>query len=129
MKKPLLIVVFLSLFGVTVALASYPVNENVLLVNSIQASTTTSLVHGMQVATIVFQGPQGKFGQIVLSPVQPFASNIEYKVGNQILQISAIRFQAAFGLVSGQVICTGSATDANGNNVVPFQKKIAIWSN
>ena len=109
---------------------SYPVNfPDVLLVNSITASTTVSLVDGMQVSTTKFNTAAGLLGTITLSPVQPTATNIELKAGNQVLQIAKINFQAAFGLVSGEVTCSGSGTDQNGNDPAPFQKQIATWNN
>lgn len=130
MKKSFLIVVFL-LFSVNVALASYPVNYSyVLLANGVTASTEVSLMEGMQIGTITFQGADGsEMGTVTLSPVQPTATNLEYRVGSQTLQISNISFQAAFGLQQGEVTCAGSATDQNGNNNAPFQKQIASWSN
>lgn len=107
---------------------SYPVTQESLLVNSITANTTVAIVNGMQVSTTTFNTAAGLLGTITLSPVQPTATNVEFKAGTQVLQISKINFQAAFGLVSGEVSCSGSATDQGGNNT-PFQKQIASWSN
>ncbi len=109
---------------------SYPVNfPDVLLVNTITASTTVALVNGMQVSTTEFKTSAGLLGTVTLSPVQPTATNIEMKVGNQVLQIAKINFQAAFGLVSGEVTCSGSGTDPQGKDPAPFQKQIATWNN
>ncbi|MHA7056090.1 hypothetical protein ACWGOQ_0002650 [Aquimarina sp. M1] len=108
---------------------SYPVTQESLLVNSITANTTVAIVSGMQVSTTTFNTAAGLLGTITLSPVQPTATNVEFKAGSQVLQIAKINFQAAFGLVSGEVSCSGSATDQNGGNNTPFQKQIASWSN
>jgi hypothetical protein len=109
---------------------AYPVNfPNVLLVNSITASTTVSIVSGMQVATITFNNASGLLGTVTLSPVQPTATNVEFKTGGQVLFLSQVYFQAAFGLVSGFVNCTGTGTDPAGKDSTPFQKQIASWTN
>ncbi len=109
---------------------SYPVEKkNVLLVNSVTASTTINLVDGMQVSKTVFSTAAGDLGTVTLSPVQPSASNIEYKAGKQSVQISNISFRAAFGLDQGQVTTSGTATDQDGNNEAPFNKQICSWNN
>jgi len=109
---------------------AYPANfPNVLLVNSMTASTTISLVNGMQIAVITFNNAAGLLGTITLSPVQPVATDVEFKTGNQSLYISKANFQAAFGIVSGQVTLTGTGTDQEGKDPSSFQKQVATWSN
>ena len=109
---------------------SLPVTiKDVPLCNSILATTNVKLVSEMQVATVQFKSAVGKLGEIILSPTQPVATNLEYKVGNQVLKIEKINFQAAFGLNSGEVQCKGSATDQQGNNPVVFGRQIASWEN
>ncbi|MET1254985.1 hypothetical protein [Aliikangiella maris] len=109
---------------------SYPVNcDNVLLVNSVTASTTVNLVDNMQVATVKINTAAGLLGTITLSPVQPTATNIEYKAGEQVVQISSITFHAAFGLTEGQVSIVGNATNQQGADTAPYSKQICSWSN
>lgn len=109
-------------------MATYPYTQNALLVNSVTSNTIVSIVSGMQVAQITFSNASGVLGEVTLSPVQPTASNIEYKRGNQVLQIANITFRAQFGLDQGQVTCNGSATDQDGKNPAPFNAQICSWS-
>ncbi|MDI1255423.1 MAG: hypothetical protein PSV16_04920 [Flavobacterium sp.] len=109
---------------------AYPANfPNFLLTNSLTCSTTISLVGGMQVATIQFNNQAGLLGTITLSPVQPAATDVEFKRGNQVVYISRAYFQAAFGLTQGQVTVTGTSTDPDGKDLTPFQGQVASWSN
>ncbi|KLT69166.1 MULTISPECIES: hypothetical protein [Flavobacterium] len=109
-------------------MATYPYSQDALLVNSIKATTVVSIVSGMQVSVTTFTSPAGDLGKITLSPVQPTATNVEFKAGAQKLQIDLISFRAQFGLDSGQVTCSGRATDQDGNNETAFAKQIATWS-
>lgn len=107
---------------------TYPYTQQAMLVNSIQSTTVVSIMGGMQVAQITFTTAAGNLGEITLSPVQPTASNVEFKRGQQVLQIANITFRAQFGFDQGQVTCNGSATDQNGQNPAPFNAQIASWS-
>jgi len=108
---------------------AYPANfPNVLLVNSITVSTTVTLVNGMQVATVTFNTSAGLMGTITLSPVQTTATGLEYKAGKQVLSLSQVTFQAAFGLEQGSVVCVGSATNQQGTDNTSFDKQVATWS-
>ncbi|WP_127339188.1 hypothetical protein [Flavobacterium cupreum] len=109
-------------------MATYPYSQDALLVNSIKATTVVSIVSGMQVSVTTFTSPAGNLGSITLSPVQPTATNVEFKAGSQKLQIDIISFRAQFGLDSGQVTASGRATDQDGNNETAFAKQIAAWS-
>jgi hypothetical protein len=108
---------------------AYPVNVDTMLVNSITSNCNVQLVGGMQVATITFTTPAGLLGTVTLSPVQPTATNLEFKAGQQVLQISNITFRAAFGFDKGQVTIAGTGTDQNGNDPAAFNKQIGTWSN
>jgi len=108
---------------------SYPVNVDTLLVNSVSSNCNVQLVGGMQVATITFSTAAGFLGSLTLSPVQPSATNLEFKAGQQVLQITSIIFRAAFGFDKGQVSVNGSATDQNGKDPALFNKQICTWSN
>lgn len=109
-------------------MATYPYSQDSMLVNSIKSTTVVSIMSGMQVAVVTFTSPAGNLGSITLSPVQPTASNVEFKAGSQTLQIDIISFRAQFGFDSGQVTCSGRATDQDGKNETPFSKQIASWS-
>ncbi len=109
-------------------MATYPYSQDAMLVNSITTTTKVSIVSGMQVSTTTFNSPAGLLGTITLSPVQPTATNVEFKAGNQTLQIDIISFRAQFGFDAGQVTCSGRATDQDGKNETPFSKQIATWS-
>ena len=106
----------------------YPYTQSANLVNSVTTTTVVSLSGGMQVAQVSFNNPSGLLGQITLSPVQPTASNVEFKRGNQIVLVQQISFRAAFGFDAGQVTCEGEATDQDGKNKTPFNAQIASWS-
>ncbi|MES2382770.1 MAG: hypothetical protein V4538_17115 [Bacteroidota bacterium] len=109
-------------------MATYPYSQTSMLVNSIQSTTVVSIMSGMQVAVITFTSPAGNLGSITLSPVQPTATNVEFKAGLQSLQIDLISFRAQFGFDSGQVTANGRATDQDGKNETAFAKQIATWS-
>lgn len=109
-------------------MATYPYTQQALLVNSITSTTVVSIISGMQVAAVTFTSPAGNLGEITLSPVQPSASNVEFKAGKQRLMISNLSFRAAFGLDQGQVTISGTATDQDGNNDTAFAKQICSWS-
>ena len=109
-------------------MATYPYTQNAILVNNIQSTTVVSIVSGMQVATITFNSPSGVLGSITLSPVQPTASNLEFQAGSQTLLISNISFRAQFGFDTGQVTCSGSGTNQEGQNETAFSMQIASWS-
>lgn len=109
-------------------MATYPYTQNAILVNGIQSTTVVSIVSGMQVASITFTSTAGNLGSITLSPVQPTASNIEFGAGSQTLQITNISFRAQFGFDTGQVSCSGSGTDLEGQNETAFSMQIASWS-
>jgi len=107
---------------------TYPYKQSTMLVNSITADTIVSLNNGMQVAQVTFNTAAGPLGQVTLSPVQPIANNIEFKRGEQVLQIVQITFQAAFGFDNGQVSANGQATDQQGKNPTPFESLVASWA-
>jgi hypothetical protein len=107
---------------------TYPYTQQAMLVNSITSTTVISIQAGMQVATVTFANASGNLGEITLSPVQPTASNVEFKRGSQVLQITTISFRAQFGFDPGQVTCAGSATDQDGKNSTPFNAQICSWS-
>lgn len=109
-------------------MATYPYSQDSMLVNSIKSTTVVSIVSGMQVAVITFSTAAGNLGTITLSPVQPTATNVEFKAGSQSLQIDLISFRAQFGFDSGQVTASGRGTDQDGNNDTAFAKQIATWS-
>lgn len=109
-------------------MVTYPYSQQAMLVNSITSTTVLSLISGMQVAVVTFTSPAGNLGSITLSPVQPTASNIEFKLGSQMLQITNITFRAAFGFEAGQVTVSGSGTNQDGKNQTAFATQIAQWS-
>ncbi|OQP40751.1 hypothetical protein A4H97_14115 [Niastella yeongjuensis] len=107
---------------------AYPITQTKMLVNSVNTSTTVSLVEGMQVAKVSFLNAAGQVGQITLSPLQPQAENVEFKTGTQTVKIALIKFAAQFGFDNGKVTVSGDATDQEGKNDSPFNKEIANWS-
>ena len=109
-------------------MATYPYTQVTLLVNSIQATTVVAIVSGMQVSTTTFSSPGGDLGSVTLSPVQPTATNVQFQVGLQTLQLDTMTFRAQFGLDSGQVTASGRATDQMGQNETAFSKQKAAWS-
>jgi hypothetical protein len=106
---------------------AFPYSESKLLVNSVTADTTVSLVEGLQVARVTIVSAAGDLGKITLSPVQHKAEDIELKSGAQIVYIDLIVFKSAFGLDNGSVHIKGKATDQEGKNEAPFNKEIANW--
>jgi hypothetical protein len=106
---------------------AFPYSESKLLVNSVSADTTVTLVEGLQVARVTIVSGAGDLGQITLSPVQHKAVDIELKSGAQIVYIDIIEFKSAFGLDNGSVKARGRATDQEVKNEAPFSKEIANW--
>jgi hypothetical protein len=129
LKKSFFIIILLTSFVLIsqTANASYPVEKNKLIINSIVANITVSLVDGMQIAKIVFSSKADRMGNITLSPVEPRMENLEYRAGSKILKISRVTFQAAFGLMKGSITVSGSVTDKLGKNTMPFSRQIATW--
>jgi hypothetical protein len=109
-------------------MTNYPYSQNTMLVNNIIATTVVEIDCGMQVSTTTFTSPVGDIGKIVLSPVQTNASNIEFKLGLQTLQIGNIYFISKFGFACGQVMVSGNVTDQDGENIIDFSTQIATWS-
>jgi len=109
-------------------MTTYPYSQTTMLVNGVSSTTVVSIMSGMQVAFISFTSPAGTLGSIILSPVQPTGVNIEFKSGQQTLQIDIISFSAQFGFNSGQVTTNGRATDQEGKDAMSFYDQIATWS-
>lgn len=106
----------------------YPVTiSDVLLSNSVVANVTVSCTGNVQKADISFSCPVGNLGSITLTPMQPQASEKEFKAGNQKLHISKITFSAAFGVSKGKIMCEGYATDQDGNDPAEFNFQLAQW--
>ena len=107
--------------------ATYPYTQQSVLANSVNVTTVVTVVSGMQVARLQFLSAAGEFGEITLSPVQPMATNVQFQLGRQTLQLSNVSFRAQFGFESGQVTVSGSVTDPSGSNATAFSKQIAAW--
>ncbi len=109
-------------------MSDFPYSQTKMLVNSIEASTTVSIVDGMQVSNTKFTSPAGDFGSVQLSPVTSYATDIKFAASQQELHIEKIEFRAAFGLDTGQVTVSGKATNQTGGDWQTFSTTVASWT-
>lgn len=108
-------------------MAPYPYTQVHSLVNGIIATTVVSLQQGLQVSVTSFATAAGQLGQVILSPMQPKAENVEFNTGQQTLSIDLIFITPQFGFDYGIVACSGRSTDQNGKNENAFSERIAGW--
>ncbi|MDI1255424.1 MAG: hypothetical protein PSV16_04925 [Flavobacterium sp.] len=99
------------------------------LPNNLTAVTTVAVLNGMQTANVVFAlVPEGTIASFSLAPTYPTVANQQFQIGARHFNLNEIRFQAAFGMQTGELMCNAVITDDKGGNATPFNMPVANWS-
>ncbi len=116
------------LLASSAAWAGFNATMNSSLPYGVWAKTTISLVGSNQVATVALNSNAGYLGQFTLSSMNTVLTDWDSVLGRQTITVNQANFIPAVPFVNGEVILNCQITDMYGNNHMPYNGAIALWS-